>query len=120
MAGLTTVQGNAMQAASSADLFQRFIEYTDRQPATMKGYITCLRQFAAWITATGKTQPTRADILEYKVYLDGETFGRSGTEPLKTGTKQQYLRAVKRFFNENLNPPAMLGRAEKIVMGVRI
>lgn len=86
------------RAAISADLFRRFIEYTDREPTTTKGYITCLRQFAHWITATGRTQPERTDILAYKEYLNGANFGRTGTETLKAGTKQQYLRAVKHFF----------------------
>lgn len=86
------------QTKFSSALFQRFIEYTDREPTTIKGYVTCLRQFAKWIAATGRTQPQRADILAYKEYLNGATFGRSGTEQLKAGTKQQYLRAVKHFF----------------------
>lgn len=95
-----TVYNSQLQsrAAISADLFRRFIEYTDREPTTTKGYITCLRQFANWITATGTTQPERADILAYKEYLNGAHFGRSGAELLKAGTKQQYLRAVKHFF----------------------
>ena len=90
-----TIQGRAI---FSADLLQRFIEYTDREPTTIKGYVTCLRQFAKWMNATCRTQPQRADILAYKEYLNGSTFGRSGTESLKAGTKQQYLRAVKHFF----------------------
>ena len=95
-----TVYNSQLQsrAAISADLFRRFIEYTDREPTTTKGYITCLRQFANWITAAGTTQPERADILAYKEYLNGAHFGRSGAELLKAGTKQQYLRAVKHFF----------------------
>ena len=86
------------QLTISADLFRRFIEYTDREPTTTKGYITCLRQFANWIQSTGTTHPARADILAYKEYLNGAHFGRSGAEQLKPGTKQQYLRAVKHFF----------------------
>lgn len=95
-----TVYNSQLQsrAAISTDLFRRFIEYTDREPTTTKGYITCLRQFANWITATDTTQPERADILAYKEYLNGAHFGRSGAELLKAGTKQQYLRAVKHFF----------------------
>lgn len=95
-----TVYNSQLQSRTeiSSDLFRRFIAYTDREPTTTKGYITCLRQFANWITTTGRTQPEREDILAYKEYLNGETFGRSGAEPLKAGTKQQYLRAVKHFF----------------------
>lgn len=100
MTELMTVQATGIQQreAISADLFRRFIEYTDREPTTTKGYITCLRQFFTWITATGRTQPQRADVIAYKEYLEGATFGRTGAEPLKAGTKQQYLRAVKHFF----------------------
>lgn len=101
MTSLTVIGNTAIQQASaeiSADLFRRFIEYTDREPTTMKGYITCLRQFAQWLHSNSISAPQRADILAYKEYLNGATFGRSGAEPLKAGTKQQYLRAVKHFF----------------------
>lgn len=94
----TTALYQHTPAAMSADLFQRYIEYIDRRPSTMKGYITCLRQFAKWMQDTGTTAPQRADILAYKEYLTGAHFGRSGAETLKAGTKQQYLRAVKSFF----------------------
>lgn len=101
MTSLTVIGNTAIQQAPaeiSADLFRRFIEYTDREPTTMKGYITCLRQFAQWLHSNAISAPQRADILAYKEYLNGATFGRSGAEPLKAGTKQQYLRAVKHFF----------------------
>ena len=101
MEELAIIGNNALQpqiSAFSADLFRRFIEYTDREPTTMKGYVTCLRQFVKWMKNTGTISPQRADIIAYKEYLNGATFGRSGTETLKAGTKQQYLRAVKHFF----------------------
>ena len=91
--GLQTIQ-----ACFNFNLFQRFIEYTDREPTTVKGYLTCLHRFMAWMQSVGITQPQRANILAYKEYLNGATFGRTGTEPLKAGTKQQYLRAIKHFF----------------------
>lgn len=86
------------RAAIRSALFQRFIEYTDCEQTTVKGYVTCLRQFARWVNDTGRTMPERADILAYKEYLNGAYFGRTGTETLKPGTKQQYLRVVKHFF----------------------
>lgn len=101
MDAIAILEPTALQTAHSrftADLFRRFIEYTDREPTTVKGYITCLRRFMEWMQDTGTTQPQRADILAYKEYLNGATFGRTGAEPLKAGTKQQYLRAVKHFF----------------------
>lgn len=85
-------------AALGADLFQRYVAYVDRRQTTTEGYLTCLKQFARWMQATGTTHPQRDDILAYKKYLDGTTFGRSGQEPLKAGTKRQYIRAVKGFF----------------------
>ncbi len=91
----TTIQA---QNALSTDLFLRFIEYTNREPTTTKGYITCLRQFARWMQKNEITHPERHDIISYKEYLNGEHFGRTGAEPLKAGTKQQYLRSVKHFF----------------------
>lgn len=90
--------GIERREAISADLFRRFIDYTDRKDTTIKGYVTCLRQFLSWLQATGRTHPQREDIKAYKEYLDGATFGRTGAETLKAGTKQQYLRAVKHFF----------------------
>lgn len=92
----------------STELFQRFIEYTDREPTTIKGYVTCLRQFVKWMGQQGITRPERADIIAYKEYLNGEHFGKTGDQKLKAGTRQQYLRAVKHFFKwcsaENLYP----------------
>ena len=63
MEELAIIGNNALQpqiSAFSADLFRRFIEYTDREPTTMKGYITCLRQFVKWMKDTGTTSPQRA------------------------------------------------------------
>ncbi len=85
------------QNALSADLFRRFIEYTDREPTTTKGYITCLRQFIRWMQENRITRPERHDIIFYKEYLNGEHFGRTGTKPLKAGTKQQYLRTERQI-----------------------
>lgn len=97
---ITVIENNITprQWQFTDSLFMRFIEYTDREPTTVKGYITCLRRFMEWMQDTGTTQPQRADILAYKEYLNGATFGRTGAETLKAGTKQQYLRAVKHFF----------------------
>lgn len=100
MNGLSIIGNTALQVREclNPDLFGRFIEYTDREPTTVKGYITCLRRFADWMQDNGVAAPQRADVLAYKEYLNGSTFGRTGTEQLKAGTKQQYLRAVKHFF----------------------
>lgn len=80
----------APQQNFSASLFEQFIDYTDRKSTTVKGYISCLRQFAAWMYENGITQPTREDVKAYRDHLS--SCG------LATGTQTQYLRAVKHFF----------------------
>ena len=72
------------------DLFARFIDYTDRKETTVKGYISCIRQFARWMEQNGIETPTRADIKAYRDYLN--------ESELAPGTRFQYLRAVKHFF----------------------
>lgn len=77
------------RSVSNADLFASFIDYTDRKDSTVKGYLTCIRQFAKWLDNNGIVlqHATREDIKAYRDYLK-----ESG---LKPGTQQQYLGAVK-------------------------
>ena len=84
----TGVQVQSMQF--SADYFSRFIDYTDRKESTVKGYVTCIRQFVLWMQQNGITQPGRDDIKAYRDHLSNSD--------LATGTQQQYFRAVKHFF----------------------
>ena len=90
--------GTTTIAAVNTELLESYLAYIDRKPTTMKGYVTCLRQFAQWIADTNRPRPQRADIAAYRDYLTGAHFGRTGEETLKAGTQQQYLRAVKNFF----------------------
>lgn len=85
-----TVFNGATVPTFNGDLFSRFIDYTDRKETTVKGYITCIRQFARWIEINGITQPTRDDVKAYRDHL--------ASSDLATGTQQQYLRSVKHFF----------------------
>lgn len=78
------------QQQFTSDLFERFIDYTDRKASTTKGYLNCIRQFMYWLNANGVQQPTRDDIKAYKQHLANSNYA--------TGTQQQYLRAVKHFF----------------------
>lgn len=80
----------ALRTAFSADLFSRFIEYTDVKDLTLKGYSTGLRAFAEWLRGCGITQPTRDNIKEYKQHLS--------TAGYTAGTQASYLRIVKHFF----------------------
>lgn len=90
--GSLAVKNNYFISPQSFDvsLFERFIDYTDRKSTTVKGYLTCLKQFAKWLSENGINQPCREDIKAYRAHLEN-----SG---LATGTQQQYLRSVKHFF----------------------
>ncbi len=76
--------------AFNTDLFKRFIDYTDRKPTTIKGYLCCIKRFMAYLIENDIKQPTRDDIRAYKKYLNTQNYA--------VGTQQQYLRAVKHFF----------------------
>lgn len=81
---------NEIKTTFTADLFSRFIDYTDVKETTLKGYTVCIRAFVRWAADHGVTQPQRADIKAYKEYLEAQDF--------TAGTRAQYLRAVKHFF----------------------
>lgn len=91
--GLATLSNTGITQAApafSAALFERFIAYTDVKETTIKGYVTCLRQFAKWLQENGIDQPAREDVKAYKKHLEGREYS--------AGTQAQYLRAVKHFF----------------------
>ena len=79
------------QQAFSESLFERFIDYTDRKDSTVKGYLTCIRQFIKWLHENNIQQPQREDIKAYRSYLKDRG-------DLAPSTQSQYLRAVKHFF----------------------
>lgn len=83
--GLTLVPSTTV--SFNADLCKRFIDYVDRKPTTVKGYVSCLKQFAKWLKANGIQHVTREDIQAYRDYL--------AASDLKAGTQAQYLRAVR-------------------------
>lgn len=102
MNNLSIIEPAGELAEINFNLFDSFVTYTDREPTTTKGYITCLRAFADWLELQEVRRPNRADILAYKEYLNGAHFGKNGENELKPGTKQQYLRAVKHFLSGRL------------------
>lgn len=81
----------------SADLFDRFADYTDVKDVTLQGYSVCLRVFMRWLSDQGIRQPRREDIKAYKEYLNTCTSEKTGST-FSAGTRSQYLRAVKHFF----------------------
>jgi len=82
--------GALISVSFSEALFDRFIDYTDVKDSTLKGYLTCIRQFIKWLKDNGITQPTRETIKDYKTHLEQSSY--------TAGTRAQYLRAVKQFF----------------------
>lgn len=74
----------------SNQLLYNFINYTDVQDTTLKGYTTDLKPFFKYLRDNNINQPTRQDIKDYKEHLK--------TLKLTAGTKQQYFRACKHLF----------------------
>ena len=74
----------------SNQLLYKFINYTDVQDTTLKGYKTNIKPFFKYLRDNNINQPTRQDIRNYKKYLD--------SLKLTAGTKQQYFRACKHLF----------------------
>lgn len=96
-------------------LFYDFISFIDRSDKTTKTYLTNFRQFLAWMKFAGITQPTRADILSYRQYLQSEheaiqydsvtgwkyrtdSRGHRCIVQCKPNTVTQYLQSVCQFF----------------------
>lgn len=82
----------AAQLPARVNIIDSFIDYIDRKDSTVKGYITCLRQYAKWLNDNGirLDETTREDVKSYRDHLN-----KSG---LAAGTQQQYLRAVKQLY----------------------
>lgn len=53
-------------------LFDDFVKWIDRSPATTRTYLNNLQQFAAWMKYAGITAPTRDDIINYREWLQSE------------------------------------------------
>lgn len=85
-----------LQAAAGStfkgSIIDSFIDYIDRKDSTVKGYLTCLKQYAKWLHDNGirLDATTREHIKAYRGHLES-----SG---LAVGTQQQYLRAVKQLY----------------------
>lgn len=77
--------------------FQKFIEYTETNPKTMKNYQTFLKLFAKYLKENEIKQPTFETIHDYKVFLN-EYRNPDTNKPLSEASKNQYFQAVKHFF----------------------
>lgn len=77
--------------------FQKFIEYTETNPKTMKNYQTFLKLFAKYLKENEIKQPTFETIHDYKVFLN-KYRNPDTNKPLSEASKNQYFQAVKHFF----------------------
>lgn len=98
-------------AAFHADLFERFVQYSDVKELTMRGYITGLKAFSRWLSDSGITQPTRQTVKDFKKHLDESAY--------KPGTRANYMRTVKHFFKWTASEGLYPNVADNI-KGVRI
>ena len=88
---LTTIDNAAATTPTfNGDLYDRWSAYIDAKPATKAAYTRAIRQFARYLAARAITNPTRADVLDYRQQLADD--GR------KAATIQAYMTAVKLFF----------------------
>ena len=98
----------------TAEAMLDFVKWVDRGERTTAAYIKNLRQFAAWLSFSGITSPTRDDIAAYRDYLSKPHRAISLTpagwiyrttaagDPIeitcKPSTVAQYIRIVRQFF----------------------
>lgn len=82
-------------ASFNTDLYQQFVTFLGKTPKTTETYTRALKQFRAWTQANDIAKPTRADLMRYRSYL----FARHTAGEIKPATIQNYMIAVKQFFN---------------------
>lgn len=109
--------GAIMHGTGFTDLFQEFTAYIDRNERTTRGYLTNLRQFAAWCRYADVPRPERQDIINYRnwlavehdaIRLDADSPAGWSYRTTRTGdpvkvtcrpaTVKAYLQSVKQFF----------------------
>ena len=72
------------------DLFTAWVNYIDASAKTIETYGKAIKQFLIFLQDRGVSAPTREDIISYREYLK---------QSHKPTTTQNYLMAVKQFFN---------------------
>ena len=102
------------QSAFSQNLFDKFIQFLDVAPTTVKTYKTGVKRFAEYLSVNGISAPTSQTVIDFKRELI--SIGRKST------TVAAYLSALRRFFtwtaSENLFPNIATGiKAPKLNRG---
>ena len=93
---------------------EQFVSWIDRGQRTTQTYLTNLKQFLAWMSFNGITQPNRNDVINYRDWLSSEHDAITATPDgwqfrtdadgnrmqviCKPYTVKQYIQSVKQFF----------------------
>lgn len=73
------------------DLCNKYlIDNVDLLDASIKGYRVCLNHFSKWLKDNDIKQPTKDDIIRYKMYLKDSNY--------TINTKNAYLKSVRHLF----------------------
>lgn len=87
---VTRDNGTLQRQELTATLADEFIAYLDASPKTVETYKRAIKPFFVFMYQQGITQPTRADVLNYR-----EALKESGHKPTTT---QNYIMALRQFF----------------------
>lgn len=80
------------QSAINQELFNKFINYLDAKPNSIRTYTRNIKQFMSYLKDYSIKNPTRDDVIEYKRYLKEQL-------ELKPTTVTNYISSLKIFFN---------------------
>lgn len=72
------------------ELLNRFVQYVDVSPVTLRSYISGVRVFLQYLSDNGINTPTRDTVISFKKYLSTNK---------STSTIATYLSALRRFFS---------------------
>lgn len=72
------------------ELLNKFVQYVDVSPVTLRSYISGVRVFLQYLSDNGINTPTRDTVISFKKYLSTNK---------STGTIATYLSALRRFFS---------------------
>lgn len=73
--------------APTDELIESFVDFIDRKPSTVRGYLKALRIYARWCSDNGVTNPTRGDLRRYR-----DSLAERG---LTAATQRTYLQAAR-------------------------
>lgn len=91
MTNITERKAQIIEAQEvNTDLFERYIKYLDVSPKTIETYTKAIRQFMKYLYLKGIKRPVREDVINFREELK---------ETKKPATVQNYITAVRLFFN---------------------